>query len=67
MNGFNMSLMWRFQAFKFSFDVDILGHFFQKLGKFFFQFSVACTINMITIVIDASSGVNYDRSRFTIL
>jgi len=28
---------------------------------------VACTINMITIVIDASSGVNYDRSRFTIL
>ncbi len=38
--GFKSNLMLMFWAFKLSFDIDILGHFFQKLGKILFCFLV---------------------------
>ncbi len=65
--GFNSSLIWRFQALKFSFGVDILvvlGHLFQILGEILFNFLVTLVAtfglyyNHVMIVNDDSSVVS---------
>jgi len=42
--------MWMFGAFKLSFDVNILGHFLQKLGEILFNFLVTLDAESIPVV-----------------
>jgi hypothetical protein len=41
--------MWTFGAFKLSFDVNILGHFLQKLGEILFNFLVTLDTELILV------------------